>query len=75
MNGITPNSLLQLQGNHTFSPHPPTTAEQELEFALVFSAAQKGLAEAQFRLANYYIDSKLIVADETEASYWLEEAI
>lgn len=52
-----------------------TTAEQELEFALVFSAAQKGLAEAQFRLANYYIDSKLIVADETEASYWLEEAM
>lgn len=50
-------------------------AEQELEFALIYSAAQKGLAEAQFRLANYYIDSNLTSADEYEASYWLEEAM
>lgn len=52
-----------------------TKVEQELEFALVYSAAQKGLAEAQFRLANYYIDSNLIVADESEATFWLEEAM
>jgi TPR repeat protein len=49
--------------------------QQELEFALIFSAANKGLAEAQFRLANYYMDDELIAADETEASFWLEEAI
>lgn len=50
-------------------------SQENLEFALIFSAANKGLAEAQFRLANYYIDSELVAADETEASYWLEEAI
>ena len=49
--------------------------QQELEFALIFSAANKGLAEAQFRLANYYIESTLIEPDETEAALWLEEAI
>ena len=49
--------------------------QQELEFSLIFSAANKGLAEAQFRLANYYIDSDLVEADEQEASFWLEEAI
>ena len=49
--------------------------EEKLEFALVFSAATKGLAEAQFRLANYYIDSELVAADDNEASYWLEEAM
>ena len=49
--------------------------QEELEFALVYAAANKGLAEAQFRLANYYIESELIEADETEAGFWLEEAI
>ena len=49
--------------------------QKELEFALIFSAANKGLPEAQFRLANYYMEGELVTADETEASFWLEEAI
>jgi len=49
--------------------------QKNLEFALIYSAANKGLAEAQFRLANYYIDSELIEPNEVEASIWLEEAI
>lgn len=57
---------------------PMNLAQEKLVFALTFSAANKGSAEAQFRLGNYYMDSDdnhLIIADETEAAYWLEEAI
>lgn len=50
-------------------------AEEKLEFALIFSAARKGSAEAQFRLANYYLDSDIVAADDNEASFWLEEAM
>lgn len=70
---LTAKKMLTI-ADKLYSPHM-TMAEQELEFALVFSAAQKGLAEAQFRLANYYIESTLIPEDESEASYWLKEAM
>lgn len=49
--------------------------QQKLEFALVYTAANKGLSEAQFRLANYYIESELVAADEDKAIYWLTQAI
>ena len=52
-----------------------TPSQKKLEFSLVYSAANKGLSEAQFRLANYYIDSELIAADEDKALYWLTQAI
>lgn len=67
------NKLLEMADNiHTTEM---TSSQEKLVFALVYSAAKRGLAEAQFRLANYYIDSDLVVADETEAAFWLEEAI
>ena len=53
----------------------PSRAQQKLEFALIYSAANKGHAEAQFRLAYYYMDSDLIIPDEQMASFWLEQAI
>ena len=49
--------------------------QKNLEFALIYSAANKGLAEAQFRLANYFIESDIIAPNESEAAYWLEEAM
>jgi len=52
-----------------------STSQKNLAFALTFSAAKKGSAEAQFRLANYYLESDLVTADDNEAAYWLEEAI
>ncbi len=51
------------------------STQEKLEFALIYSAANKGLAEAQFRLANYYINNKLVSADEDKALYWLTQAI
>ena len=52
-----------------------SVSQEELAFALISSAADKGLAEAQFRLANYYIESELVDADEDKAIYWLTQAI
>lgn len=52
-----------------------TPREKKLEFALVLFAANKGIADAQFRLANYYIDGELVETNESEAEYWLEQAI
>ena len=49
-------------------------SQKNLAFALTFSAAKKGSAEAQFRLANYYLESDLVTADDNEAAFWLEEA-
>ena len=60
--------------NSLDTPHM-SKYQKELQFALIFSAANKGLAEAQFRLANYYLDSDMVEADDNEASYWLEEAM
>ena len=70
---LSPEKMLEM-ANKLHSTQMSTTQE-ELEFALIYSAANKGLAEAQFRLANYYIESELVEADETEAAFWLEEAI
>ena len=51
-------------------------SQKNLVFALTFSAAKKGSANAQFRLANYYLESDLVTADDNnEAAFWLEEAI
>lgn len=50
-------------------------SEEKLEFALIYSAARKGSAEAQFRLANYYLDSDLVTSDDNDAAFWFEEAI
>lgn len=52
-----------------------SSSQKNLEFALVYSAANKGSSEAQFRLANYYVEGDLVAEDETEASYWLEQAM
>ena len=52
-----------------------SSTQEELAFALIYSAANKGLAEAQFKLANYYMDSEVVAADEDKAIYWLTQAI
>ena len=52
-----------------------SVSQEELAFALIYSAANKGLAEAQFKLANYYMDSEVVAADEDKAIYWLTQAI
>jgi TPR repeat protein len=70
---LSPEKMLAM-ADSLYSPRM-SKAQKELEFALIFSAANKGLAEAQFRLANFYMDSDLIEANETEAAFWLEEAI
>jgi len=51
------------------------STQEKLEFALIYSAANKGLSEAQFRLANYYINSELVAANEDKVIYWLTQAI
>lgn len=48
---------------------------EKLVFSLVSAAANKGLAEAQFRLAGYFMEGDIVVEDGSEASFWLEEAI
>lgn len=50
-------------------------AQEKLKFALTYSAAKKGSAEAQFRVANYYLDGDMVRSDDNDAGYWLEEAI
>ena len=55
------------------------TAQNEQQFNLIFDvlrqAATKGSADAQFRLANLYLDSEYVEYDEEKAMYWLEKAI
>lgn len=71
--GLSADKMLSMA--HEFHGLPDTPARPKLEFALVFAAANKGLAEAQFQLANYYIEDDLFEVDEEQATVWLEKAI
>ena len=77
----TPSSFTELSAENMLemadSLYTPQMShhQKKLEFALIFSAAYKGLAEAQFRLANYFIESDVITPNESEAAFWLEEAM
>ena len=70
---LSAEKMLEMADN--FSTSPQTPDSQKISFALVYSAAHKGLAEAQFRLANYYIEDELLEADDDKATYWLELAM
>lgn len=70
---LSPKRLLMMA--ESLNTGRMSTAQKNLEFALIYTAAKKGNAEAQFRLANYYIESELVTADDNEAAFWLEEAI
>lgn len=64
-----------LQMAESLSTERMSESQKRLAFALIYSAAKKGNAEAQFQLANYYLESDLVMADDNEAAFWLEEAI
>lgn len=55
------------------------TAQNELQFDLIIDvlrqAATKGSADAQFKLANLYLESEYVEYSEEKAMYWLEKAI
>ena len=70
---LTAEKMLSMANK--ISSEQMSATQEELAFALIYSAANKGLAEAQFKLANYYMDSEVVAADEDKAIYWLTQAI
>lgn len=70
---LSAEKMLALANKYSRMPSIPS--KPKLEFALVYAAANKGLAEAQFQLANFYIDNEVVEMDEVQAAYWLEKAI
>lgn len=70
---LSAEKMLKMADN--FFASAQTAERQKIGFALVYSAAKKGLAEAQFRLANYYLEDEILEADEDKATYWLELAV
>ena len=51
------------------------SSNAKLAFALTYSAALKDSAEAQFRLANIYLQNEILPRDEEQAVFWLEKAV
>jgi len=48
--------------------------DHDRAFALFLGAAERGSAEAQFRLANMYLDCEHVINDDDEAMKWLNRA-
>ena len=73
LNNQNPSYLLAMANNLLI------TAQNEQQFGLIVDvlrqAATKGSADAQFRLANIYLDSEYVEYDEDQAIYWLEKAV
>lgn len=56
------------------SAAPPSTETTIFAFAETRTLAEKGDAEAQFRLGNMYAEGKAVTNDFTEAAKWFHKA-
>lgn len=70
---LDPEKMLTMAASLPDIDSNPVNAK--LAFALTYSAALKGSAEAQFRLANIYLQNEILPRDEDQAIFWLEKAI
>jgi len=68
----SPAYLLAMANNLQLASY--SASQPRLVVSLLEQAAKQGLAEAQFRLGNLFLDSDILEEDENKAMYWMDQA-